>query len=337
MWWTSRASPVSTTRPICRRVPSRTRWWCTAATASSDGHRRPLGAQVAVGQDDDVHARARRARRPRAQIALEATLHARRAPSATGQVMSIVRASKTLWSTWRSFSSCELRRIGCGITSWWQWSGVSPEQVDLRADARLEAHDDRLAQRVDRRVGDLREQLLEVGEQRRAQVGQDRQRDVVAHRAGRLGGVARHRREQHAQVLLGPAEGELLGAQRLHARHPRALLGQVLDVHDALVQPLAVGPAARRASSLISSSGTIRSRSRSTRNSLPGLQAALGLDRSSGTSNTPVSEASTTQPSLVTSQRPGRRPLRSSVAPITRPSVKATAAGPSQGSISDEW
>ena len=43
--------------------------------------------------------------------------------------MSIVRASNTLWSTWRSFSSCELRRIGCCITSWWQWSGVSPSRL----------------------------------------------------------------------------------------------------------------------------------------------------------------------------------------------------------------
>ena len=58
---------------------------------------------------------------------------------------------------------------------------------------------------------------------------------------------------------------------------------------------------------------------------------------SGATLKTPASEASTTHPSLVVSQRPGRRPLRSSVAPITRPSLKATAAGPSQGSISDEW
>ena len=58
---------------------------------------------------------------------------------------------------------------------------------------------------------------------------------------------------------------------------------------------------------------------------------------SCGTSITPVSDANTTQPSFVTSQRPGRRPFRSSVAPMTRPSLKATAAGPSQGSTSDEW
>ena len=35
--------------------------------------------------------------------------------------------------------------------------------------------------------------------------------------------------------------------------------------------------------------------------------------------------------------RPGRSPLRSRTAPILVPSVKTTQAGPSQGSISDEW
>ena len=51
------------------------------------------------------------------------------APSSAGHVMSIVRASKTLWSTWRSFSSSVLRSSGCGITSWWQWSGVSSSRL----------------------------------------------------------------------------------------------------------------------------------------------------------------------------------------------------------------
>jgi hypothetical protein len=36
-------------------------------------------------------------------------------------------------------------------------------------------------------------------------------------------------------------------------------------------------------------------------------------------------------------KRAGRRPLRSSVAPIWRPSVNAIAAGPSHGSISAAW
>ena len=54
-------------------------------------------------------------------------------------------------------------------------------------------------------------------------------------------------------------------------------------------------------------------------------------------STTPTSLASTTKPSSVTQKRPGRRPLRSSTAPITVPSVKHTHAGPSHGSISEAW
>ena len=44
IWCTSRASPVSITRPTFVRVFSRTRWWCTAAVSSSEG----MGAQSAV-------------------------------------------------------------------------------------------------------------------------------------------------------------------------------------------------------------------------------------------------------------------------------------------------
>ena len=90
-------------------------------------------------------------------------------------------------------------------------------------------------------------------------------------------------------------------------------------------------------SRLISLSGTTRSRSRSTRKSLPGSSRPLASMSAAGMSSTPASEANTTQPSLVVSQRPGRNPLRSRVAPITRPSENATAAGPSQGSTSEEW
>ena len=51
----------------------------------------------------------------------------------------------------------------------------------------------------------------------------------------------------------------------------------------------------------------------------------------------PDSEPMQTQPSRVIIQRPGRRPLRSSIAPRMLPSQKASAAGPSQGSTRREW
>ena len=89
------------------------------------------------------------------------------------------------------------------------------EEVALVAEARSEAHHDFLADRVDRRVRDLSEQLLEVGEERRGLVGEHSEGDVVAHRPGRLGAVEGHRREQHPQVLLRVAEGTLAQAHGL--------------------------------------------------------------------------------------------------------------------------
>ena len=115
------------------------------------------------------------------------------------------------------------------------------EQVALGADARAQRHDDRLARGVDRRVGHLREELLEVAEQRRALVGEDRQRGVVAHRADGLLARARHRGVQHAQVLLRVAEGELALAQRELGRGPRRPGLEVVELHDVLVEPGAVG------------------------------------------------------------------------------------------------
>ena len=54
-------------------------------------------------------------------------------------------------------------------------------------------------------------------------------------------------------------------------------------------------------------------------------------------SSTPTSLARMTRPSWVTQYRLGRSPLRSSTAPIRVPSVNATQAGPSQGSITVLW
>ena len=113
------------------------------------------------------------------------------------------------------------------------------EQVRLGADAGPDRHHDRLADRVDRRVRHLGEQLLEVGEERRRLVGEDRERDVVAHRADRLLALGRHRREQDPQVLLRVAERELAGAQRL-ARDPPLAVGQVAEPDDAVLVPVAV-------------------------------------------------------------------------------------------------
>ena len=211
------------------------------------------------------------------------------------------------------------------------------EQVALVAQAGREAHHDFLADRVDRRVGDLREELLEVGEQRRRLVGEHRQREVVAHRADRLGAVDRHRRQQHPQVLLGVAEGALAQPQRLVGERHFVRGRQVREGHGVARVPLAVGLArgdlALDLLVLDDPAPLEVDEEQLARLQAPEAPDLLGRDVEQAR---PPSRARRGRRSSPPSG-PGRRPLRSSVAPTTRPSVKATEAGPSQGSIRQEW
>ena len=83
------------------------------------------------------------------------------------------------------------------------------QQVAFGAEARLGRGDDLLADAVDRRVRDLREQLLEVVVQQARPGREHGQRRVVAHRAHGLDAVARHRRQDDALVLERVAERDL--------------------------------------------------------------------------------------------------------------------------------
>jgi hypothetical protein len=92
---------------------------------------------------------------------------------------------------------------------------VDVQQVGLGADEAVERHHDGLADRVDRRVRDLGEQLLEVVVERLVLVGQHGQRAVVAHRADAFFAVDGHGRQQELDVFLRVAEGLLAVQQRL--------------------------------------------------------------------------------------------------------------------------
>ena len=80
---------------------------------------------------------------------------------------------------------------------------------------------DLLADAVDRRIGDLREELLEIVVEQARPVGEHRQRGVVAHRADGLDAVARHRRDDDALILVRVAEGDLALQQRVVIRRGR--------------------------------------------------------------------------------------------------------------------
>ena len=182
------------------------------ADGQQRGDRRALGTGGAVGEDEDVDARRDVVGRLVAHVG-QALLHPRRALVDRPRDVDRVRAEDV--------GGDRAQRLELGVAQdrlvhheLMGVLGTLGEQVALGAHAGPQRHDDRLAGRVDRRVGDLREELLEVAEQRRALVGEDRQRGVVAHRADGLLARARHRGVEHAQVLLRVAEGELALAQR---------------------------------------------------------------------------------------------------------------------------
>ena len=117
------------------------------------------------------------------------------------------------------------------------------QQIPLGAQARLGGGDDLLADAVDRRVGHLREQLLEVIIEQPRLVREHGERGVIAHRAQRFDAVARHRQDQHALVFERITKRYLALAQRV--RIGRGHLGrrrQVVHVNDVLVEPLPVRP-----------------------------------------------------------------------------------------------
>ena len=119
--------------------------------------------------------------------------------------------------------------------------GLGVEQVALGSEPRLGRGDQLLADAVDRRVGHLREELLEIVVKQAGAVRQHRERRVVAHRAHGLDAVARHRREEHPLLLEAVAERHLPLQQAVRiGRWPFGRRRQVLEMHQVLVEPLSV-------------------------------------------------------------------------------------------------
>ena len=83
------------------------------------------------------------------------------------------------------------------------------EQVAFGADHGMRGGNILLPDRIDGRIGDLREQLLEIVVEQLRLVRQHRQRRVSAHRAERLLAVVGHRADDETQILERVAEGLL--------------------------------------------------------------------------------------------------------------------------------
>ena len=144
---------------------------------------------------------------------------------------------------WRSFASWSLSMTGYLISICRHDSGRGSSRLPSGPDRRAHRRHQLLADGVERRVGHLREQLLEVVVEQPRPIRQHRQRRVGAHRADRLFAVVGHRRQQQAQILVRVAERLLAAAARVSwlGRRQIRRRRQILDVDQVLGQPLRVG------------------------------------------------------------------------------------------------
>ena len=116
------------------------------------------------------------------------------------------------------------------------------EQVALRADRALERHDDFLADRVDRRIRHLGEELLEEVVDRAVLIGEERERRVVTHRADGIALLFDQGPQHEAEGLAGETEG-LQAAGQAVAAHRRLVAGSVAVVLGGLDKCGEVGAA----------------------------------------------------------------------------------------------
>ena len=122
------------------------------------------------------------------------------------------------------------------------------EEVGLGTDGRCDRRDDLLTNGVERRVGDLGEQLAEVVEQQPRSLGEDGDRGVRAHRAERLASLGGHRGDDDLELLVGVAEQLLTAQHAVVAEHDVLAGRQVGELDEAVVEPLLVRMLGRQAS-----------------------------------------------------------------------------------------
>ncbi len=205
-------------------------------------HHRPALLRAAVAQHHHHHALARGLRHLGAD-ALDGALHAFRGVVRQVDVAVLLVVRRHLHDLpqlalgqHRRVEDDVVHRLGPGV-----------EDVGLPAQLGGQRHHAVFAQRIDRRVGDLRERLAEVVVQRPRLPAQHGHGRVVAHRAGGLL-LGLRERTQHLLHLLGrELEQLVVTAQRLlvERRIGQRRIDQLgLQVGDALVQPLLVRRAA---------------------------------------------------------------------------------------------
>ena len=208
------------------------------------GNRDMLGIDPAIGDDDDRKARTHRILGLRGERS-EARLDRFLAPRGGIANVQFARTELAVGIALDMADLLHLVEIEHGVRDFQadrRVHLVDAEQVWLRADERHQRSDELLADRVDRGIGHLRKQLLEVVIERLGLVRQDREGRIVAHRADRLFAVGGHRRHDELEVFLRVGEGLLPVEQR----HRRALGLLLVRLHVIQADANALDPFAIR-------------------------------------------------------------------------------------------
>ena len=187
---------------------------------ASNGDRYAVGAGHAVGQDDDVIAAGDGLLRAVAET-VEHGFHAFGAEC--GVIGEVERLGVEAVLEMADVADLFEIRVGQDRLAHLQplllRCALVVEDVRTRADEGDEAHHQFFADRIDRRIGDLGEVLLEIAEQQLGARRHRRNRRVRAHRADRLLAGDGHRRHQEGRIFLAVAKGLLAVEQRhIHAR-----------------------------------------------------------------------------------------------------------------------
>ena len=205
---TSRASAVSMTRAVRWRFFTRVRWWCSAEVVSSAG----IGARFALTSrsvrmsivypaSTRASASAHRASRAFSSPA---------SPSAAANVMGITQERYPPDIQRAQLCHVIVGQDGMRKLHLPHVLGRLLQEVFLPAHVAHQRHDEVLAVRVDGRVGDLGELLLEIVVQELRPVGEHGEALVVAHGADGLLRVLHHGRDHHVDVFHGVAEHPVL-------------------------------------------------------------------------------------------------------------------------------
>ena len=91
----------------------------------------------------------------------------------------------------------------CGM--FWRFG----EKIAPPAERGEERHHQAFTDRINRRIGDLGEKLVEIGVEEAGAEGEHRQRCVITHRADSLGPILDHRLEDHVELFAAVTEGNL--------------------------------------------------------------------------------------------------------------------------------